>query len=787
MATAAQVLKLRRGTTAENNAFTGANAEVTVDTDVKTLVLHDGVTVGGNRLIDETSLAASTGAGGVGFIQAGAGAVARTVESKVRDHVHQSDYTGTAPIAIQAAIDYLATGIGGTVELPQVAAQALGTTGLAVPAGVVLNGKGVFGTRLTYSGAGTAIAIGGTSGVQGYGGGFTNAKINLNNDAAKGVTVKGLAGAVVQNSYIEGNFGATNATTAVEVDAGNISAFFNVIMNITANHVKKGFTVTTTGTGASTCQLFAGCSAAGDYSYYPGMNSIGFDVGHPTITCGNGTVWLAGNLENCGIGMRYQAGGIGVSAFGPRFEGNNNDITFDLYSKACAVIGAHGLDTITDNSGGGYGNHMLWGNFKSDGSPQTNKVWGESRFYANLSTTTPVVIYANPTQTGDLLKLVNSSGSPMQSVTADGAFGYAVRNTVGASDGFNFAGSYNRLRANSGDMDIESYHGVRIALQFSGAGTPRFVIAKGASYTGGTPTEMVYLDNTGWIPAVDNTYNLGSAAKGWKELFCDNGIINTSDARLKTPIQYFSDKEIAASKVLAKEIGSFKFLQAVKEKGDKARTHIGVTVQRVIEVMELFGLDPMAYGFICYDEWGDAFEDGPDESILKAQQAERLAAVDDWLKARVVKEENDVSLRQAGIKRGKDKADADIDAWVERPKSTIAKAVKLGNAKAAEKASRIQDERVKGAHLHRDTVTNVEKDRLRKLRQEHKQRVQEISAEAEKRREAINAEFWEFLAKPVEPVQRQWAGNKYGLRYEEFAMFLARGFEARLAALEASA
>jgi hypothetical protein len=31
--------------------------------------------------------------------------------------------------------------------------------------------------------------------------------------------------------------------------------------------------------------------------------------------------------------------------------------------------------------------------------------------------------------------------------------------------------------------------------------------------------------------------------------------------------------------------------------------HIGLTVQRAIEVMQANNLDPFAYGFICYDEW----------------------------------------------------------------------------------------------------------------------------------------------------------------------------------------
>jgi len=40
-------LKLRRGTTSQHSSFTGAEAEVTVDTDKETVVVHDGVTAGG--------------------------------------------------------------------------------------------------------------------------------------------------------------------------------------------------------------------------------------------------------------------------------------------------------------------------------------------------------------------------------------------------------------------------------------------------------------------------------------------------------------------------------------------------------------------------------------------------------------------------------------------------------------------------------------------------------------------------------------------------------------------
>ena len=51
-------LKLRGGTTAEHATFTGGAREVTVDTDKNTLVIHDGVTVGGTELLTAASAGA---------------------------------------------------------------------------------------------------------------------------------------------------------------------------------------------------------------------------------------------------------------------------------------------------------------------------------------------------------------------------------------------------------------------------------------------------------------------------------------------------------------------------------------------------------------------------------------------------------------------------------------------------------------------------------------------------------------------------------------------------------
>jgi hypothetical protein len=53
-------VQLRRGNTSQTNAFTGAVAEITIDTDKETVVVHDGSTAGGFALARESALTANS-------------------------------------------------------------------------------------------------------------------------------------------------------------------------------------------------------------------------------------------------------------------------------------------------------------------------------------------------------------------------------------------------------------------------------------------------------------------------------------------------------------------------------------------------------------------------------------------------------------------------------------------------------------------------------------------------------------------------------------------------------
>jgi hypothetical protein len=121
---------------------------------------------------------------------------------------------------------------------------------------------------------------------------------------------------------------------------------------------------------------------------------------------------------------------------------------------------------------------------------------------------------------------------------------------------------------------------------------------------GTNSTPAIVIDTSQNVfPNTDNAKTLGAAGNRWSVVFAGTGTINTSDARQKTQIAPLSDAEIQASKDLAAEIGTFQFLSAVEQKKQAARLHIGMTVQRAIEIMESYGLDPLRYGFICHDQW----------------------------------------------------------------------------------------------------------------------------------------------------------------------------------------
>jgi hypothetical protein len=106
-------------------------------------------------------------------------------------------------------------------------------------------------------------------------------------------------------------------------------------------------------------------------------------------------------------------------------------------------------------------------------------------------------------------------------------------------------------------------------------------------------------------PGADNTNSLGSAALRWSVVYAGTGTINTSDASLKQQVRSLSDAEKAVADRLKSLVKAFKFNDAVVNKGDQARIHVGVIAQEVQVAFAAEGLDASQYAMFCSDRLDD--------------------------------------------------------------------------------------------------------------------------------------------------------------------------------------
>jgi len=111
------------------------------------------------------------------------------------------------------------------------------------------------------------------------------------------------------------------------------------------------------------------------------------------------------------------------------------------------------------------------------------------------------------------------------------------------------------------------------------------------------------------VPGADNVQAFGGASSRWSVIYAVSGTINTSDERAK---DIEENGGIIPAEWLdawaAVEWVRYKFKDAIEEKGDAARWHVGLIAQRVRDAFDAVGLDARAIGLLCYDEWEEQRE-----------------------------------------------------------------------------------------------------------------------------------------------------------------------------------
>lgn len=144
--------------------------------------------------------------------------------------------------------------------------------------------------------------------------------------------------------------------------------------------------------------------------------------------------------------------------------------------------------------------------------------------------------------------------------------------------------------------------GFDIGVSSSGA---CYVFNRNASslVLGANNADKLVIASGGTVRPGTSGQNFGESGTPWNNSFFAVSPTITSDARLKSSVRTLTEAERAAARALHAEIGIYQFLASIAEKGEAgARLHVGMTVQRAIEIMEAHGLDPWRYGFICRDE-----------------------------------------------------------------------------------------------------------------------------------------------------------------------------------------
>lgn len=158
-------------------------------------------------------------------------------------------------------------------------------------------------------------------------------------------------------------------------------------------------------------------------------------------------------------------------------------------------------------------------------------------------------------------------------------------------------------------LQVQQIRGQSADLQFRTANSTHVCILNTATadqvlfYNTGNSGSFKFGGASSVNPLGNNNTNLGSASERWSQVYAATGTIQTSDERLKQDFRQLTAAEKAAAIDIKNNIGLYRFKDAVLEKGDQAREHVGILAQKVIQVLTDHGLDWRKYSFICFDEW----------------------------------------------------------------------------------------------------------------------------------------------------------------------------------------
>jgi hypothetical protein len=305
----AKLVQRRRGTTAEHTIFTGAEGELTHDTDKETIVIHDGTTVGGFPLaredLDNVNLLNRISVAELATSDGGAGQVLQTDGSgnlsfanfDVAGSSVGGDLTGTVS---NAQIGVNKVGIAELDVTDGLNGQLLTTNGSGVlsfesPSSIVLGGDlsgttsnaqilaGAVGTAELATDAVTTIKI-------------TNANVTSDKLSADSVTTSKIADANVTTTKI-----ADSNITVSKMATGSVRSVNIIDNNILSQHIANAQVtkLKIADNSVDVAKLDATDGNSGDILSTNGSGVLSFIPQLTSLAVGGGI--LTGTTDNAGV------------------------------------------------------------------------------------------------------------------------------------------------------------------------------------------------------------------------------------------------------------------------------------------------------------------------------------------------------------------------------------------------------------------------------------------------------------------------------------------------------
>ena len=541
----------------------------------------------------QTIAAASPGSSaGISHIAAGLGAVATTVQAKLRETVSVKDFGAVGDgvtddtAAIQAAVDYAALNSPVAVYFPAGTYDISSAVTKASLNDVTVYGDGA---KITF-GAFTAFDFGDLNGalinrIKIYGLHFTNGDaagdaIFLRNVRYSQVDVTGnnVGGALARLGGDKTLNIGSGGTCDVKVQAFDCGfAFFGerittFTLNVTCRRAQiNGVHLQDAAQIQANIDIDE-CLQPSGATANQGVGVLAIDVNWSTLIgsvgiCRKEALRMLGNCQwNTVLGQWYDSGTAANNTYANISLNNNGGVTKPKFNSFHVYAGWTGTASVNKPT---YGIHQIDGD--------ENTVIFCDGTGVNTGATQGIINYFRRAA-GVVLErrsAVSARVAIFDRATTDG------RIVDFTKDGIVVGG----VNSRSGSFATYVFQ--------DGAG--------GTGITGGT-SAVLPTDGTGAVN--DNGRNFGAASVRWATIYAVTPTINTSDEREKQDIDLLGNAEKRVAVTLKGLVKKFRFKDAVQSKGDNARIHVGVVAQEAIAAFQAEGLDPMRYGMICYDEWG---------------------------------------------------------------------------------------------------------------------------------------------------------------------------------------